>query len=86
MSELSIAQIMLLKHIHGGGLVAVATYGKRDVTTEVTTYPKFHAGAGLRSISDLQERGLVRYGDASPYKSGKSLPLVLTDAGKEAVV
>lgn len=82
--DISAAHISLLKHIHSGGSVAVATYGKRTQTVEVICNPKSD-GAGLKSISHLMELGLVRYGDSSPYKSGKSSPILLTEAG-EAVL
>lgn len=84
MSELTESQLNLLKHLSGEGLVAIATYGKKEKVIEVVSYPLYHA-AGIKSISWLLELGLVRYGDPSPYKSGKSLPIILTDAGKAAV-
>lgn len=70
-----------MKHLSGGGLVAIAIYGKKVGTMEVVSFPKY-MNAGLKSISHLMELGLLRYGDPSPYKSGKSLPIVLTEAGK----
>jgi hypothetical protein len=84
MSELQESHRNLLKHIHGGGLVAVAIYGKTTQTREVLSRPTYRE-AGLKGIDHLRELGLVRYGDPSPYKSGMSLPVVLTDAGKNVV-
>lgn len=84
MSDLTQSHINLLKHIHGGGLVAVAVYGSKTKTIEVLSRPTCRE-TGLKAIDYLNDLGLIRYGDPSPYKSGKSLPLVLTDAGKSVV-
>lgn len=84
MSELTASHVSFLKHLHGGGLVAMAIYGKREEIVEVLSRPTCMY-AGIKAISYLTDLGLVRYGDPSPYKSGKSLPIVLTDAGKEVV-
>lgn len=83
MSELTQSQVGMLKQLQDGGLIALAVYGKRDLTVEVLSLPKC-LYAGVKGIEELRERGLVRYGDRSPYKSGKSLPIVLTDAGRVA--
>lgn len=85
MSELTPSQVSLLRHIHSGGLVCVRVYGKRVQTVDVVCKPKSD-GAGLKSISHLEELGLIYYGDPSPYKSGTSRPRVLTEAGKAALV
>lgn len=84
MSDLRQSQRDFLKHLHGGGLVALAIYGKKEEVVEVISRPTCMF-AGIKGIAELQELGLVRYGDPSPYKSGRSLPIVLTDAGKAAV-
>lgn len=64
--------------------LATAIYGKKEEVVEVISRPTCMF-AGIKGIAELQELGLVRYGDPSPYKSGRSLPIVLTDAGKAAV-
>lgn len=84
MIDLAKSHIALLRHISDGGLVSLCIYGKRTQTMEVLCRPKTD-GAGIKSISYLQELGLVRYGDPSPYKSGKSLPIILTEEGKSAI-
>jgi hypothetical protein len=84
MSNLSEPQRQLLKHLGDGGLVATCIYGKRTMTVEVTSRPNCWA-AGIRSIELLRKDGLVRDGDPSPYKSGRSIPVVLTDAGRLAL-
>lgn len=81
MGELTEAHMKFLKNLNSGGLVAVAIYGKVTQTMEVLSRPTC-SEAGLKGIDYLRELGLVRYGDPSPYKSGKSLPIVLTDAGR----
>lgn len=84
MSELTEAHIKFMKNLNSGGLVSVAIYGKVTQTMEILSRPTCRE-AGLKGIDYLRELGLVRYGDPSPYKSGKSLPIVLTDAGKLVV-
>lgn len=84
MSDLTRSHINLLKHIHGGGLMAVAIHGRKTKTIEVLSQPTCRE-TGLKAIDYLNDLGLIRYGDPSPYKSGKSLPIVLTDEGKVAV-
>lgn len=84
MSELTDSQTQLLKHLSGGGMVATCIYGKRTTTIEVISRPSCWA-AGFRSIEVLREAGLIRDGEPSPYKSGKSIPVVLTDAGRAAL-
>ena len=84
MSDLTASHLQFLKHLDDGGLAALRVYGKSTQTVEVVCKPKSY-GAGIKSISYLSDLGLVRYGDPSPYKSGTSRPLVLTDAGKAAV-
>lgn len=84
MSELTVSHLALLKHLNGGGLVCVRVYGKSVQTIDVVCKPKSD-GAGLKSISHLEELGLIYYGEPSPYKSGTSRPLVLTEAGIDAI-
>lgn len=84
MSELTMVHEKVLKYLHKGGLLAVAIYGKSIQTTEVVTYPKFN-GVGLKSINYIMDLGFIRYGDPSPYKSGRVVPIVLTYAGKVAL-
>lgn len=84
MRELNASQVNFLKFLRDGGLAAIANYGKMVQTNEVLSRPVcMHAG--LRSIDMLIAAGFVRYGDPSPYKSGTVTPIVLTEAGKEAV-
>jgi hypothetical protein len=85
MSDLTASHLEFLKHLNNGGLASICSYGKHTITTEVICKPKSY-GAGIKSISYLSDLGFVRYGDPSPYKSGTSRPLILTDAGKSAMV
>lgn len=84
MNELTASHLSFLKHLSDGGMAALCIYGKRVETTEIVCRPKSY-GAGLKSLSYLSDLGLVRYGDPSPYKSGKSLPIILTEEGKAAI-
>jgi len=84
MSALTEPHIKFLKNLSNGGLVAIANYGKREITMEVLSRPTCYE-AGLKGIDYLRELGLVRYGDPSPYKSGTVTPIVLTEAGKEVI-
>jgi hypothetical protein len=84
MNNLTASHLEFLKHLNDGGMASIRVYGKSTQTVEVVCKPKSY-GAGIKSISYLWDLGLVRYGDSSPYKSGTSRPIVLTDAGKAAV-
>lgn len=84
MSELSWSDRNILTHLSGGGLIAIANYGKHTLTVEVLSRPTC-VDAGIRRIEQLIVDGLVRWGDPSPYKRGTVTPIVLTDDGKEAV-
>jgi hypothetical protein len=83
MNDLTPSHVDFLKHVNSGGLAAVCIYGKKELTTEIITRPRCY-GAGLKSLSYLHDLGFIRYGDASPYKSGKSFPVLLTELGKLA--
>ncbi len=71
----------ILKHLAGGGLVAFRIYGKKTMTIDTAT-SKRGVYVGMTSLFQLVEAGLIRRGDPSPYKSGKSYPYVLTDQGR----
>jgi len=85
MSELTEPHVNFLKNLESGGLVAIAMYGKKELTMELLSRPTCYE-VGLKGIDYLRDLGLVRYGDPSPYKSGTINPIVLTEAGKSAVV
>lgn len=84
MSELSWSDRNILTHLSGGGLIAIASYGKTTLTVEVLSRPTC-VDVGIKRIAMLGKVGLVRYGDPSPYRSGTVTPIVLTEAGKEAI-
>lgn len=68
----------IMNHLAAGGLIAVAAYGKQMVTFEVLSSPRC-IEAGLKRIDALVSSGQLRYGDPSPYKSGRVTPLLPTE-------
>ena len=83
MDDFKESQLSLLRHIHKGGLVAVAIHGKKTKTIEILSRPFTHH-AGLMRVEQLREDGMIRDGDRSPYKSGFVTPVILTEKGKLA--
>lgn len=79
--ELAESQRNILRHINEGGLISISIHGKRTKTVMIHCLPKCD-DAGIMIVEKLLEAGLVRYGDPSPYLSGISTPIILTDAGR----
>lgn len=83
MADITQSEKGLLRHLANGGLCALAVYGKTTKTMEALSQPRC-LDAGLNRFDSIVSKGLARYGYPSPYKNGKSIPIVLTEAGKAA--
>jgi uncharacterized protein YjhX (UPF0386 family) len=72
----------VLRHLADGGSIAVRMYGKKTTTIETYADPRCIA-VGLMSLQKLHDAGLIRTGDASPFRSGTSVTYILTDQGRK---
>lgn len=75
--EISRTDREFLTFLAKGGLATLRVYGKTTITIDVVCKPRFPAG--MRQIGRLEDAGLIRRGEPSPYKSGKSFPYILTE-------
>lgn len=73
----------VLWHLDNGGTIAVRIYGKRVRTMDTICGPSSFR-VGLRMLDTLEKAGLICHGEPSPYRSGKSYPILLTELGKTA--
>jgi hypothetical protein len=76
--ELGNEQRDVLQYLANGGLIAFRAYNKK---TKIVCQPDC-ARVGLGTIATLDEAELIRPGEASPYRTGKSYSILLTNLGK----